>query len=64
MALIPMLALHRMPMKEVETLDVPRLGTRRIVLRSHFRGKQAHRLLAPVTTVIRDAVSRIQTGQM
>jgi DNA-binding transcriptional LysR family regulator len=63
MALIPMLALQGVPLKGVETLDVPGLGTRRIVLRSHFRGKQAHRLLAPVTTLIRDAVSRIQSGQ-
>ena len=62
MALIPMLALHGLPLEGVETLDVPGLGTRRIVLRSHFRGKQAHRLLAPVTTLIRDAVSRIETG--
>lgn len=63
MAVIPTLALHGLSLEGVETLDVPGLGARRIVLRSYFRGKQAHRLLAPVTALIRDALSKIDVGQ-
>ena len=59
MAVIPMLALHNMPQDGVETLDVPGLGTRRIVLRSYSRGTQADNLVEAVTALIREAVSEI-----
>jgi DNA-binding transcriptional LysR family regulator len=56
MALIPMLALHGLPQDGVDTLDVPGLGTRRIVLRSYSRGKQVSNLIAAVTALIRATV--------
>jgi DNA-binding transcriptional LysR family regulator len=59
MTLIPLLALHGIPMEGVDTLDVAGLGTRRIVLRSYFRGKQADSLTAAVTTLLRDAASEL-----
>jgi DNA-binding transcriptional LysR family regulator len=55
-ALIPMLALHGLPQDGVDTLDVPGLGTRRIVLRSYSRGKQIDALIAGVTALIRATV--------
>lgn len=63
MALIPMLALHGVSHDGVETLDVPGLGTRRIVLRSLARGKQASILLDAITGLIRDAVLQITSAQ-
>lgn len=59
MALIPMLALQNMPLDGVETLDVPGLGTRRIVLRSHSRGKQASNLITAVTGLLQETVLHI-----
>lgn len=45
MALIPLLALHGLPQDGVDTLDVPGLGTRRIVARSYSRGRQMNNLV-------------------
>lgn len=59
MALIPLLALHGVPLNGVETLDVPGLGTRRIVLRSYSRGTQFDNLVTAVTGLIHDAVTKI-----
>jgi DNA-binding transcriptional LysR family regulator len=59
MALIPLLALQGMRQDGVEALDVPGLGTRRIALRSYSRGKQANNVLAAVTGLIRQEVSRV-----
>ncbi|ORB31023.1 LysR family transcriptional regulator [Mycolicibacterium parafortuitum] len=57
MALIPMLALQGAQQDGVETLDVPGLGTRRIVLRSYSRGKQANNLVSAVTVLLHEAVA-------
>jgi DNA-binding transcriptional LysR family regulator len=59
MALVPLLALHGMPLQGVETLDVPGLGTRRIVLRSYSRGTQFDNLVTAVTALIQEAVTDI-----
>lgn len=59
MALIPLLALHGVPLNGVETLDVPGLGTRRIVLRSYSRGTQFDNLVTAVTGLVHDAVTAI-----
>ena len=59
MALIPLLALHGLPQDGVDTLDVPGLGTRRIVARSYSRGQQTNTLVTAVTALIQDAVQHI-----
>lgn len=56
-ALIPMLALQGVPLQGVDTLDVPGLGTRRIVMRSYPRGNEAQALVAAVAALISEAVS-------
>jgi DNA-binding transcriptional LysR family regulator len=61
MALIPRLALEGVTLDGVDALDVPGLGTRRIVLRSFSRGKKTDGLTTTVTTLIRDAVAEIPT---
>lgn len=59
MALIPLLALHGLPQDGVETLDVPGLGTRRIVVRSYSRGQQTNALVTAVTGLIQDAMQHL-----
>jgi DNA-binding transcriptional LysR family regulator len=62
MALIPMLALQGASMEGLEALDVPGLGTRRIVLRSYSRGKQALSLLTAVAALIGERVRDLPEG--
>lgn len=62
MALIPSLALHGVAVDGLETLDVPGLGTRRVVLRSYARGKQAQSLFAAVAGLINDRVRALPPG--
>jgi DNA-binding transcriptional LysR family regulator len=59
MALIPLLALKGVYLEGVDTLDVPGLGTRSIVLRSYFRGKQTQNLITAVSGLILGAVAEI-----
>ncbi|MGW5151979.1 LysR family transcriptional regulator [Rhodococcus koreensis] len=59
MALIPELALRGVARSGVEILDVPGLGTRRVVLRSHPRSKRAKNLVQAISTLIRDAASQL-----
>ena len=46
----------------VDVIDVPGLGTRRIVLRSYPRGKIADNLVAAVTGLLREAASTLNAG--
>lgn len=59
MTLLPLLALHGMSQNGVDALDVPGLGTRRIVLRSHSRAGRANSLLSTVVTLISESVSHL-----
>jgi DNA-binding transcriptional LysR family regulator len=59
LAVIPMLALRGLVLDGVDTVDVPGLGTRRIALRSYFRGRESHKLITTVTALIADAVEGI-----
>jgi len=59
MALVPALALRGTPHDGVDLVDVPGLGVRRIVLRSHPRSKRSTNLLTAVTALIREAVARV-----
>lgn len=59
LAVIPMLALRGLVLDGVDTVDVPGLGTRRISLRSYFRGRESHKLITTVTALIADAVDGI-----
>lgn len=63
MTLIPMLALRGMPHDGVETLDVPGLGTRRVVLRSYSRGQHAGAVLDAVLALIHEAVLNITADE-
>ncbi|MCV7432436.1 LysR family transcriptional regulator [Mycolicibacterium bacteremicum] len=63
MTLIPMLALRGMPQDGVETVDVPGLGTRRVVLRSYARGKHASAVLDAVLALIHEAVLDITADE-
>lgn len=64
MALVPMLALQGVQLDGVDTLDVPGLGTRRIVVRSFSRGKQADNLTAALVGLLRDAVAEVPSDPM
>jgi DNA-binding transcriptional LysR family regulator len=64
MALIPMLALQGTPPDGVETLDVPGLGMRRIILCSYSRGNRATELMDAVTALVREAVLPITEPSM
>lgn len=55
-ALIPELALQSRVHPGIEILDVPGLGTRRVVLRSYPRSNRAKEFLAVISTLIRDAL--------
>ncbi|GAC70917.1 LysR family transcriptional regulator [Gordonia soli] len=58
MAVMPELALRWVTHAGVETLDVPGLGTRRVVLRSLPKNDRAERVLGVVGGMLRDAISR------
>ena len=58
MAVLPELALRWKEQPGVEILDVPGLGTRRVVLRSLPKNDRAERLLTVMSAAIRDAISR------
>ena len=62
MTVLPALALQGMLLEGVEVIDVPGLGTRRVVLRSYPRGKSADNLVAAVTTLLREATSTLDSG--
>lgn len=62
-ALIPELALRGSVHAGVDILDVPGLGTRRIVLRGHPRSKRARNLLDVINTLVRDAVTQRVLGE-
>ena len=47
----------------VDVIDVPGLGTRRIVLRSYPRGKTADNLVAAVIGLLREATSTLIAGR-
>lgn len=59
MALMPALALRGIPHEGVDLVDVPGLGARRIVLRSHPRSKRSKNMLTAVTALIREAVASL-----
>ncbi|WP_299565745.1 LysR family transcriptional regulator [uncultured Mycolicibacterium sp.] len=58
-AVLPMLALHGQPAEGLDIIDVPGLGTRRIVLRSYSRTGSPDGLVTSVTGLIREAAARI-----
>ncbi|WP_032368268.1 LysR family transcriptional regulator [Rhodococcoides fascians] len=58
MVLLPALALRGVLPTGVDILDVPGLGTRRVVLRSHPRSTRDMKLISVLGTLIRDAVSQ------
>ncbi|MFC9356655.1 LysR family transcriptional regulator [Rhodococcus sp. NPDC057014] len=62
MTVLPSLALRGMLREGVDVIDVPGLGTRRIVLRSYPRGKIADNLVAAVTGLLREATSTLNAG--
>ena len=55
--LVPALALESLPTDGVDTLDIPGLGMRRVVLRSLTRSRSASRTLDTATTLIREAAA-------
>ena len=57
MALIPELALQPNVHPGVEILDVPGLGTRRVVLRGYPRSNRAKERLSVISTLIRDELT-------
>lgn len=60
--MLPALALHGMLLEGVDVIDVPGLGTRRIVRRSDPRGKTADTVVAAVTGLLREATSTLRSG--
>lgn len=56
-AVLPALALHNLGMDGVDELDVPGMGTRRIVLRRFDRGKPATTPMDTVARLLRDSVA-------
>ncbi|GAA1941861.1 LysR family transcriptional regulator [Nocardioides hwasunensis] len=61
MALLPSLALEGIMQEGVETLDVPGLGQRRIVLRRH-EGRGVAKVVDLAASLIRDAASAVSFG--
>jgi DNA-binding transcriptional LysR family regulator len=55
LTLVPALALESLPTDGVDTLDIPGLGMRRLVLRSLTRSRSAGPTLDTATTLIREA---------
>ncbi|MEN0138662.1 MAG: LysR family transcriptional regulator [Rhodococcus sp. (in: high G+C Gram-positive bacteria)] len=62
MTVLPSLALQGMLLEGVDVIDVPGLGTRRVVLRSYPRGKTADNLVAAVTALLREATSTLNSS--
>jgi DNA-binding transcriptional LysR family regulator len=57
LTLVPALALESLPTDGVDTLDIPGLGMRRVVLRSLTRSRSAGPSLDTATTLIREAAA-------
>ncbi|MFC9556400.1 LysR family transcriptional regulator, partial [Rhodococcus sp. NPDC056960] len=62
LTVLPSLALQGMLLEGVDVIDVPGLGTRRVVLRSYPRGKIADNLVAAVAVLLREATSTLHSS--
>ena len=57
MTLVPALALESLPTDGVDTLDIPGLGMRRVVLRHLTRSRSASPSLDTATGLVREAAA-------